>query len=358
MKIQKKLITSPDSKIMKVFKNIKDSGFRTLVVTSKKGHLLGTISDGDIRKFLIKGGSINRSISKIFNTSPKYFVQGNYDISKLKKYFIKFQFGIIPITNKQKKLIKIFTWQDIFKQRPDIKVKKIPIDVVIMAGGEGRRLKPYTNVLPKPLMPINEKPLIDYIINTFTERGFKNFLVSINFKSNIIKSYFKDLTKNYRINFIEEKTPLGTIGAISLIKNKVSQNFIITNCDTIYNIDYSKFYNFHLKKGNLLTIAVSGKKIIFPYGVCEIDKKDNLINMEEKPKKNFLVNTGLYLMNKKLIKYFPKNKLLDINNIIEICKEKKIPISTFLINEKSWSDFGSLKNYLNKFSSFDWKNNS
>ena len=348
--INRSLIIFPDQKIFIAYQKIKQSGFRTLAVINKQKKLLGTISDGDLRRSLLKGKNINSDINNIYNKKPKFYFQNKYNINNIKKQIIKHQFGIIPITDKQKKLVDIFTWDDVFKNKIKKRRKKLNIDVIIMAGGEGTRLKPYTHILPKPLVPLKERPIIDHIINSFYQNGFKKFYVTINFKSKIIKSYFQEAKQKYKINFHEEKSPLGTVGAVKSIK-KLSKNFIITNCDTIFNIDLHHLIEFHRKYKFDLTMVVSQKNINFPYGSCEIDKNFNLIKMNEKPKFKLFANTGLYVLNQKISKLIPKNRYYDINHLILRAQKKNLKIGTFLINEKNWVDVGQISD-LSKHLSF------
>ena len=210
-----------------------------------------------------------------------------------------------------------------------------------MAGGEGTRLKPLTAILPKPLIPVNNKPMLEHIIENFNLFNFKKFNLIVNHQSELIKSYFNSLKKNYKILFTKEKKPLGTVGGISLIKKNVSENFILSNCDNLFKIDYQSLYKTHIKDRNKITIVVSKKHYEFPYGICKT-KSHKLISIEEKPKYNFTVNTGLYLIHKDIIKLIKKNRYLDMTDLIKRCLTKKIKIGIFTIETKDWTDLGQL----------------
>ena len=343
--INKSLIVYPEHKIYSVYKKIKKSGFRTLAVINEYGKLLGTISDGDIRRFLLRGGKINNKIKNVYNSKPKVYYDNSYNINNIKKQVIKYQYGIVPIIDKKRNIIKIFTWDDIFKNEIKKRNKPLDLDVVIMAGGEGTRLKPYTNILPNPLVPLKERPIIDYIISSFAQNGLKKFHITINYKSKIIKSFFQERNQNYKISLHEEKNPLGTVGAVRTFTKKLSNNFILTNCDTVFKMNFHNIYEFHKKNKFMLTMAVSAKDLNFPYGSCKIDENNNLVAMEEKPKLKLFANTGLYILNKDITRLIPKNRYFDITDLISACRKNKFKVGAFIIKNKEWLDVGHVKDF-------------
>ena len=247
---------------------------------------------------------------------------------------------MLPVVDSKNIVKKVLTWDNIFKtETKDFSLKKI--DVVIMAGGEGKRLKPFTEILPKPLIPVNSKPMLEHIIENFNNFKFSKFHLVLNHQAELIKSYFKSLNKNYKINFFKETRALGTVGGVALIKKIRSEDFIITNCDTLFKIDYSKLYDLHKKNDNLITLVASTTQFIFPYGVCEI-KEDNLVSMLEKPKYNFTANTGLYLVKKKIMKFLPKNKKMDMTDLIQKVMKLGNKVGVYQIGSESWTDLGQL----------------
>ena len=215
-----------------------------------------------------------------------------------------------------------------------------------MAGGKGLRLNPFTKILPKPLVPLNDKTIIEHIIDKFVSFGIKNFTLTLNYKSKILKSFFKELKNtNITIKFLEEKKPLGTAGSLKLLKNKLPNNFFVSNCDVLIKADYKEIYDFHKKNKNIVTIVASTKELKIPYGVCKINKKGLLSQIDEKPSYNFLVNTGLYVINSKSLKLIPSGKRFDVNELINKIKKNKGRVGIFPINEKSWFDVGQWNEY-------------
>ena len=174
-----------------------------------------------------------------------------------------------------------------------------------MAGCKGTRLKPYTEILPKPLLPINKKPAIRHILEKFDYHGPTKFFITVNYKAEVLKSYFHETQGSFKIEIINEDRPLGTAGSLYYLKNKIKDHFFLTNCDTIVNTNYFNILNFHLKNKNDITTVVAKKVFNLPYGVCNIEKKN--FQFVEKPKLKFKVNVGLYLLSKNILKLIKKN---------------------------------------------------
>ena len=340
MKTQSNLFVKKSDTIKKAIIKIRSNGTRTVVVIDNKKHLLGTLTEGDIQKALLKKKNINASINSLYNQNPIKINIKKINKEKISKIFIEGQYGALPVVDSRNVVQKVITWSHIFNSRQD-KFDLKNIDVVIMAGGKGERLKPFTEILPKPLIPINSKPMLEHIIDNFTYFNFCKFHLILNHQANLIKSYFQLENKNYKINFIKEPKPLGTAGGIFFAKKINSDNFIITNCDTLFKIDYTKFYDFHKKNDNFITLAVSKKQHTFPYGFCKL-KLNNLISIEEKPKFNFIANTGLYFVKKEIIKLLPKNKKFEMTELIEKCLKLKKKTGVFQISPDSWTDLGQM----------------
>ena len=319
---------------------ISKSGTKCITVVDKKNKLLGTLSDGDIRRAILKKAKLNKSISSIYNKNPFYLTENKFSNDKIKNYFLNDKLDIIPIVNSKKQVVKILNWNEIFKNNKSVK-KISDLQVVIMAGGKGTRLKPFTNILPKPLIPIKDKTAIELIIENLKSYGLDNFTINIHEKSEIIKAFFHELKPKYKVNFIKETKPLGTIGGIKLIeKKKIKNHILITNCDILTNFDLLDFYNFHKDNNFDLTMVASEKRFEIPYGVCKISKDGKLKSVDEKPSFDFLVNIGVYILNKKVINLIPKNKFYNANELINRAKKKSLRIGVFPVSETSWKDTG------------------
>ncbi len=340
----KNLLIYKDASIKKALELIKKSGVKGLVVINKNNQLIGSISDGDIRKAILKGTKLKNKILNIFNKKPHYLINKKYNQKKLNDLFYKKNFTIIPIIDEFKKVKKIITIKTIKKKRSPAKLNKNTllknIPCIIMAGGKGTRLEPFTDILPKPLIPVNKKPVIEHIIKNFENYGVKKFILSINYKAQILKAYFNELKPSYKLKFIYENKPLGTIGSLSKIKKSEAKNFFITNCDTISSINLISMYKFHLQNNYDLTILASSKKHQIPYGVCYARKNSDLIEIKEKPKFDFLVNAGLYLAKNSILNFVPKNKRYDFTDLVKILKSKNKKVGIFTVYENNWLDVG------------------
>lgn len=212
------------------------------VVKDKK--LLASVSDGDVRRYILRAGDIECSISQIAYYSPRAFRE--YEREAWQELFQRTEMYSVPIVNLNEEIIGV-----VFKNGTFIKEhEKIGLPVVIMAGGKGTRLHPYTKILPKALIPIGELPISEHIIQRFLEYGCSQYYMIVNHKGAMIQSYFNNIDKAYDIRFIEEAEPLGTGGGLSLLKGSIEQDFILTNCDILIDADYSEIYRIHKKKHN------------------------------------------------------------------------------------------------------------
>ena len=217
-----------------------------------------------------------------------------------------------------------------------------------MAGGRGTRLKPATNILPKPLMPIGNKSIIETIISQFSNQGIINFYISLFYKKQFIKSYFEDLKLNLNINFFEEKKPLGTAGSLIYLKKVSGKFFFIINCDNLINIDYENLYNFHKEKKSDFTIVGCYKKYKVSYGEIILDSDSAFKKINEKPTLKLLINSGLYIVSRKIINLIKPNQQIDMDNLIKLAKNKNLKINVYPIEDNYWNDLGEWDEF-NKF---------
>ena len=346
MKNFKRIFVKKDITFENALKILKSSGQRCLIVVSNTNNLIGTLTDGDIRKAFLKKVNLTDSIKKFYNHKP---VKINYSQSKnlklIQEIFIKYKITVLPVL-KKKKIINIINFEDIF----DKKINNFLI--LVMSGGIGSRLKPFTNILPKPLFPINGKAILIQIIEQFYSIGIRKFYVSLFSQANLIKTYLQSFfLKKMDIKYLIEKRKLGTAGAISLISKKElkNKNLILINCDLFFLFNFDHLLDFHLKNKNDLTIVVSKKKFDIPYGCINLDTKKNFLNMEEKPSYMKLVNTGLYILNHKVSNLVPLNKNFNADDLIKKTKKRNLKIGIFKIRDNDWIDVGQWDELKNEF---------
>ncbi|MGL5152406.1 MAG: sugar phosphate nucleotidyltransferase [Clostridium sp.] len=216
------------------------------------------------------------------------------------------------------------------------------IPVIIMAGGKGTRLKPYTNIIPKGLLPIGDIPIIERIINNFNNYGFDRFLLSINYKKDILKAYF-NRNQGYKVEFLEEKSPLGTAGSLSLIKGRRFENFFVTNCDILILDNYLKMIKFHLERKNHITVICAKKEYAIPYGVFRENESGNIISLEEKPTLDILVNTGMYIINKRVLDIIEEGNETQMTDVILKALECGMRVELYKVFGNQWLDMGEFK---------------
>lgn len=341
----KNLIILPDITIKHALKKLSQTGEKCLVVADQNNTLLGTLSDGDLRKAILKGAGVGGSIVDIYQPKPTVLVRDKYKLEQAKELFIKYKFDLIPIVDEKGKVIDVLVWEEVFKNGEKKQRTYLDAPVVIMAGGKGTRLEPFTKVLPKPLVPIHEKPVIEHIIEKFTAVGVREFYLTVNYKSRILKAFFEELNPDYSVSFVEEPKPLGTAGSLEFLEGKFDKPFLVTNCDIIIDADYSDLYAFHRKKEYDITLVASIKNYIIPYGTCELNSDGHLNHIKEKPEYNFLVNTGLYILNQEVLELIPKGKVYHMNNLIEDAKNHGMKVGVYPINEDLWIDVGQWAEY-------------
>jgi len=336
----KKFLVNENAKIKDCMKKMQENGQRCVIIIDDQMKLKGTFSDGDARRLILKNINFNSYIKNNYHKKNFSFIKKkNYSTRKIKSLFLQNNLTLIPIVDEKKKVINVETWSNFFNKNSFNDSKKTSI--VITAGGKGTRLIPYTSILPKPLIPIDNIPMIEYVIRNFKKYNYTNFVMTVNYKSNLIKTYFQDKYIDFTIDYIEEKKPLGTVGGLKNISN-LSDNFFLINCDTLIDLNYDSLLKTHKTKKSDLTIVTCKMKVKSPYGICDVDSKNKLIDFKEKPEKDNLINTGFYVLSKKILKLIKKNTYCDFDEIIKKCIRKNFTVQTYEIDKKKWKDLGSI----------------
>lgn len=318
---------------------------KILFVVDEHARLLGALSDGDLRRWILSEGDLNSEAVHVCNTAP-FFLFPDFTLTTVKKEMLSRKIQCIPVVDENRKIQDLLFWDTVFGERfQETKKRKIHTPVVIMAGGRGTRLEPFTKILPKPLIPIGDRSIIEVIIEKFLGYGISDFIISISHKSKIIKSFFEELQPEYRIEFIQEEIPLGTVGGVRKLNGRFRHPFILTNCDIIIEADFHDLMKFHEHQKHDITIVGSLMNFKIPYGVCEIENGGSLKKVNEKPEFSYLVSTGMYVLEPDTLRFIPRNRLFHMTDLIEKVRNAKGRIGVYPISEDSWLDTGEWDQY-------------
>ena len=339
--------------VLEAMRQLEDTAQKILFVVADGGYLVGSLTDGDIRRWILADGDLQDPIENVCNKEP-YRVEEGYELSFVRRLMVEKTVGCVPVVRETNQVVDLLFWEHVFTDGSEHKPPRpIPFPVVIMAGGKGTRLDPFTRVLPKPLIPLGEKTVIERIIDSFLRYGVSTFYLSVNNKSRIIKSFFEELSPPYTVKYIEEDSPLGTAGSLSNLRDSVDGSVIVTNCDIILDTDYAELVEFHQRSENDITIVGSLKNYHIPYGICEIANGGTLLKLTEKPEYNFLVNTGMYVLRAESLRLIPEGELFHMTDLIDRVKETGGRVAVFPVSDKAWLDTGEWAEYRKALRQFE-----
>lgn len=338
----KKFMGKVSMSIVDAMKLMDDNGAGILFMVDNSDGLIGSLTDGDIRRWLINTGELDARSENLIHMNPRFLRYS--DSADPVEYMIQNRIKALPILDCNDRIIDI-----VFNSYGTTDGKKIKknalrnIPIVIMAGGKGTRLYPYTKILPKPLIPIGDVPILERILQKFCDFGAEDFYLTVNYKKEMIKSYFSELVPLYKICYIEENEPLGTAGSIRLIDKDFKGPLIITNCDILIEADYGEILKYHQDSGNDLTIVSSLKNMTIPYGVIRMQEHGIIESMEEKPTISYFINTGMYVMDSKHVSLIPKEKTYHMTTLVQQLMDDGYQVGTYPISENSFFDMGEFE---------------
>jgi len=341
-RIQKRII-NPSCSILDAMKKMDEIKIKILFVFSD-GNFEGILTLGDIQRAIIKGYQLSDSVNIILD-KDKIYADVSEPIEEIKAKMEAIRAECMPVF-EGKELVNVYTWEELFGQNKELDKPLINIPVVIMAGGKGTRLKPITNVIPKPLVPVGDKTIIEIIMDQFESIGCSKFYMSVNYKADMMKYYLSQINHHYDIEFFMEDKPLGTIGSISLLKGKINTPFFVSNCDSINEQDYRYVYDYHINNHNDMTIVTMVKSFKIPYGVIETGEDGLMVALREKPEQTYQVNTGVYILNPELINEIPRGEFFHITHLMEKIQQLGGRVACFPVSEHSWRDIGEWNEYL------------
>lgn len=330
-------MVSPHTKIEETIRLIDLHSLQIALVVDEDNRLLGTVTDGDIRRGVLKGISLNQAVSEIMNTAP-ITVTANENEDNMLKILRRYQIRHLPKLNEAGCIVDLVRLEDL------LEATKKEQWVIIMAGGLGSRLKPLTDGCPKPMLTIGEKPLLEIILDHFIEQGFFRFCLSINYKKDQIKEYFGDGSQwGVTINYLEEKFKMGTAGSLSLFDYETTEPVIVMNGDILTKVSFEELLRFHGSHQAAATVAVRSYDLQVPYGVVKVNQ-EQLTGFEEKPVYTAYINAGIYVFHPRIIKGIPVNTCLDMSQLLEQLLVQQEKVVVFPLREY-WLDIGELGDF-------------
>ncbi len=327
-----------ESTVQNAIQVLNDSGSRIVLVATESSELIGTISDGDIRRALLKGLTLESSIETIVNRNP-VIVSSESGQEIALKLMNDFKIQQIPVVDKQNRIIGLYLWDEINQ----VQAKKNLM--VIMAGGLGTRLHPHTEKCPKPMLLVSGKPILEHILNKAKREGFSEFVLAIYHLGHIIEEHFGNGEKfGVNINYLREEIPLGTAGALSLLPFTPDSPFIVTNGDVLTDIRYGEFLNFHNSHKMPATLAVRLQESQNPFGVVHL-RDNEVVRYREKPITYDYINAGVYAFDPEVLQIIVKSTKLDMSTLIETLIQEDKKVAAFPIHEQ-WLDVGRPSDFL------------
>jgi len=335
MKKLDKFIISSTCTIKEAFKTIDAGALKIAIIVNNEKKVIGTIGDGDIRRGILNGKTLDDTIEELYFKDPILAKQTDTKSQIIQKAIAK-KIYQVPIVDKNNFLI------DIVDLATLLKTQKRKNKIILMAGGLGTRLRPLTHDTPKPLLNVGDKPILQTIIESFAKYGFEDIIISVNYKSDMIKEYFKDGSQfGVKISYIDETKRLGTAGALSLIQENPQEPFFVMNGDLLTNVNFEKFLDFHMDENAIASMAIREDNFQVPYGVIETNGA-KITKIEEKPTYKYFVNAGIYILSPQVLKYIPKDQFFDMPTLFEkLIKDNKNVLS-FPIHEY-WLDIGRME---------------
>lgn len=333
-----------DASILEAMKLMDILDHKLLIIAKDQG-FLGLLSAGDIQRAIIGNKSLNTPVTEIIRDNIRVAAPED-SFQQIKDLMLKYRMELCPVLDKQQNILDIHFWEDIFEEAKPQPLSTFDLPVIIMAGGFGTRLRPLTNVLPKPLIPVGDTTILEQIFKRFNRHGSSRFYLSVNYKAELIEYYIKNQNLPYEIHYFKEEKPMGTAGSLSLLKDSINETFFVSNCDIIIEQDYSEILEYHRSNKNEITIVAALKHYPIPYGTIETTAKGKLVNLTEKPELTFKINSGMYILEPHLLDEIPDNGFFHITHLIDKIKKRKGNIGVFPVSEKSWKDIGEWDEYL------------
>jgi len=331
-----KFIGNENLTVSEAMQKIDTNSYGILFILNNENHMIACVTDGDIRRYLLSGGKMEGCVQDAANRNPRF----TKSVDEAKHLYHKKDYIVIPIVDDKGAIIDLYTGETGSGNQK--RHNSICIPVVINAGGRGTRLDPFTRVLPKPLIPVGDLPIIEHIMKEYQTYSCDEFHIIVNYKKELMKAYFADNDNHYNITWYDEEKPLGTGGGLTLLRGKFDSTFFFANCDALLTANYESMVNFHKENGNVITMVCAYKNMNIPYGVVEMGVNGTIEEMKEKPLMSFLTNTGIYIVEPEVIDDMEDGVAIGFPDIVEMERQKGKRVAVFPVSENDWMDMGQL----------------
>ena len=331
----KALCIHADKSIRDALGQLNETAKKILFILDGENRLTSALTDGDVRRYLLSGGTVEDRVTLAGNHHPKTAKT----MEEARALMDARSYVAVPVVDDAGYIVNI-AMSEAISTAP---VPQLELPVVIMAGGKGTRLEPYTKILPKPLIPVGDLPIMEHIMQRFLPYGCTEFHGIVNYKKQLIKAYFSENEQQYTTIWYDEDKPLGTGGGLSLLKGKLDKTFFLTNCDVLILADYADLLRFHRESGSAVTMVCARKKVTIPYGVIETDPTHAITAMREKPEFSFLTNTGMYVVEPEVLDDIADGVAIGFPDIIAAQRAKGRKVSAYTVSEDDWLDMGQME---------------
>ncbi len=327
-----KVLVAPDMPIVEVIRLIDIEGTQFAIVVGADGELVGAVTDGDVRRGILRGVPLDARVEEIMHRQPFTVretegVEAAFDVMRAE------HLRQIPIVDERNRVTRVVSIDDFFQPQA------VSAPVVIMAGGRGRRMKSLTRETPKPMLPVAERPVLDHILHALSEQGFKNVFLAVNYLADIIEAHVGDGAElGMQLRYLREEEPMGTCGALKLLPSRPEESFLVLNGDLITQIDYRHLLAFHAQTGAIATVCVREYMSEIPFGVVGIEG-ERMTRIEEKPTHRCMVNAGMYALEPAALDLLPKDGPMDMTDLLQLVLDKSLPCAAFPVHEY-WRDIG------------------
>lgn len=348
----KQLCVGESASVKEAMKRIQSTSKRVLFVVGEGQKMLGSINDGDIRRWILKKGDLNAPISGIYNREPVYVREG-FSLTTVKSLMIEHWLETVPVLSADNRVVDMICIDEAFGKKSHARHKKIAVNAVIMAGGKGTRMDPVTRILPKPLLPVGEKPVTEHILERFSLYGIPRFYLILNYKAGMVKTYFENTVYADKIEYVQEDVPCGTAGGLRYLPKRIGEHLFVSNCDMLVKADFADMFEFHLKRDNDITMIGSMRHFRIPYGLIELNEDGQLKRIVEKPEYDHLVNTGMYIIRSKVISLIPAAKRqFHFTHLISKVNSAGGRVGVYPVHHSQWLDIGQWDEYTRNSTQF------